>query len=221
MNKENRKLSTILAMDVVSYSSKMAEDDVGTLKLLAERRIVIEKYTKSHGGRIFNTAGDAFMIDFSSPVEAVNAAIKIQREIFQLNKNLSKDKNLEFRVGINMGDVIIEGDNLFGDGVNVAARLEAIAPPGRICISGSVYSLLSDNIKKNIYSKGKQKLKNIKSPINVFFIETIDGSNVAKDNKITNVKLEKYKLVGIRGLAASSVVFLFFFIFDSKKKSGC
>ena len=100
MNKENRKLSTILAMDVVSYSSKMAEDDVGTLKLLAERRIVIEKYTKSHGGRIFNTAGDAFMIDFSSPVEAVNAAIKIQKEwtkgeqwfcnhCFHLNRDMS------------------------------------------------------------------------------------------------------------------------------------
>ena len=82
MNKENRKLSTILAMDVVSYSSKMAEDDVGTLKLLAERRIVIEKYTKYHWGRIFNTAGDAFMIDFSNSVEAVNAAIKIQRKFF-------------------------------------------------------------------------------------------------------------------------------------------
>ena len=118
MEKQNRKLTTILAMDVVNYSSKMAEDDVGTLKLLAERRAVIEKLTKFHGGRIFNTAGDAFMIDFSSPVEAVNAAVKIQKEIFQLNKNLSKEKSLEFRVGINMGDVIIEGENLFGDGVD-------------------------------------------------------------------------------------------------------
>ena len=83
-NKENRKLSAILAMDVVGYFSKMADDDEGTLKLLAERRLIIEKHTKSHGGRIFNTAGDAFMIDFSSPVEAVEAAIKIQQEIFNL-----------------------------------------------------------------------------------------------------------------------------------------
>ena len=90
-NKENRKLSTILAMDVVGYSSKMADDDEGTLKLLAERRLIIEKNTKNYGGRIFNTAGDAFMIDFSSPVEAVKAAIKIQQEIFHL-KHVSKCK---------------------------------------------------------------------------------------------------------------------------------
>ena len=102
-NKENRKLSTILAMDVVGYSSKMADDDEGTLKLLAERRLIIEKNTKNYGGRIFNTAGDAFMIDFSSPVEAVKAAIKIQQEIFHLNKDLIGKKQLEFRVGINMG----------------------------------------------------------------------------------------------------------------------
>jgi adenylate cyclase len=145
-NKENRKLSTILAMDVVGYSSKMADDDEGTLKLLAERRLIIEKNTKNHGGRIFNTAGDAFMIDFTSPVEAVKAAIKIQQEIFHLNKDMIEKKQLEFRVGINMGDVIIEGDNLFGDGVNVAARLEAIAPPGRICISEQVNSLLNNKL---------------------------------------------------------------------------
>ena len=140
--KKERKLSSILAMDVVSYSSKMAEDDEGTLKLLEERRVIIEKHIKTHGGRIFNTAGDAFMIDFSSPVEAVKAAIKIQKEIFDLNNNPDKQKQLEFRVGINTGDVIIEGDNLFGDGVNVAARLEAIAPPGRICISENVHSMI-------------------------------------------------------------------------------
>ena len=147
-------------MDVVSYSSKMAEDDEGTLKLLEERRVIIEKNIKKHGGRIFNTAGDAFMIDFSSPLEAVKAAIKIQKEIFNLNSNLTKEKQLEFRVGINTGDVIIEGDNLFGDGVNVAARLEAIAPPGRICIAEQVYSMISENLNAEVIDRGLQKLKN-------------------------------------------------------------
>ena len=163
IKKKERKLSSILAMDVVSYSSKMAEDDEGTLKLLEERRVVIEKNIKMHGGRIFNTAGDAFMIDFSSPLEAVKAAIKIQKEIFNLNSNLAKEKQLEFRVGINTGDVIIEGDNLFGDGVNVSARLEAIAPPGRICISEQVYSMISDKLAAEIFDRGYQKLKNIKT----------------------------------------------------------
>ena len=109
------------------------------------------------------------MIDFSSPVEAVKAAIKIQQEIFHLNKDLIEKKQLEFRVGINMGDVIIEGDNLYGDGVNVAARLEAIAPPGRICISEQVNSLLNNKLDVEIFDRGLQKLKNIKKPFKSLF----------------------------------------------------
>jgi len=218
MNKENRKLSTILAMDVVSYSSKMAEDDVGTLKLLAERRIVIEKHTKSHGGRIFNTAGDAFMIDFSSPVEAVNAAIKIQKEIFLLNKNLSNEKNLEFRVGINMGDVIIEDNNLFGDGVNVAARLEAIAPPGRVCISEQVYSMISNNLDAEVFDKGFQKLKNIKKPIKAYFIEIEKDSDVAKKYKInTGQSNSRNLLLSLSAIGAVAATVLFFLFFNESE----
>ena len=212
MGNKKRKLSTILAMDVVNYSSKMAKDDEGTLGLLAERRVIIERHTKSYGGRIFNTAGDAFMIDFSSPVEAVNAAIKIQKEIFSLNKGLTEDKHLEFRVGINMGDVLIDGTDLLGDGVNVAARLEAIAPPGRICISGSVYSLVSNNIKEKIYSKGSQKLKNINKPIDAYFIEVEEGSNIAKDYKVSQTKTGKSNIFIIGGVAASFFVILLVFI---------
>ena len=213
-NKENRKLSTILAMDVVGYSSKMADDDEGTLQLLAERRLIIEKHTKSYGGRIFNTAGDAFMIDFSSPVEAVKAAIKIQQEIFNLNKDMIEKKQLEFRVGINMGDVIIEGDNLFGDGVNIAARLEAIAPPGRICISEQVNSLLNNKLDVEIFDRGLQKLKNIKKPLKAYFIETVKGSDVAKKYKINtgqnNSRNLFISLSVIGAIAATMFLFLFF-----------
>ena len=123
MTSQKRKLATILAMDVVNYSKKMAVDDEGTLKQLAVCKKIIEKTIASAEGRIFNTAGDAFMIEFSSPVQAVNSAIKIQKEIHNLNKKLTKDQILEFRIGINMGDVLIQEDNLFGDGVNIAARL--------------------------------------------------------------------------------------------------
>ena len=216
-NKE-RKLSSILAMDVVSYSSKMADDDEGTLKLLEERRIVIEKNIKMHGGRIFNTAGDAFMIDFSSPLEAVKAAIKIQKEIFNLNSNLAKEKQLEFRVGINTGDVIIEGDNLFGDGVNVSARLEAIAPPGRICISEQVYSMISDKLDAEIFDRGFQKLKNIKKPIKTYFIETVKDSDVAKKYKInTGQSNSRNLLISLSAIGAVAATVLFFLFFNDSE----
>ncbi len=205
-------------MDVVSYSSKMADDDEGTLKLLEERRIVIEKNIKMHGGRIFNTAGDAFMIDFSSPLEAVKAAIKIQKEIFNLNSNLTKEKQLEFRVGINTGDVIIEGDNLFGDGVNVSARLEAIAPPGRICISEQVYSMISDKLDAEIFDRGFQKLKNIKKPIKTYFIETVKDSDVAKKYKInTGQSNSRNLLISLSAIGAVAATVLFFLFFNDSE----
>ena len=218
IKKKARKLSSILAMDVVSYSSKMADDDEGTLKLLEERRLVIEKNIKMHGGRIFNTAGDAFMIDFSSPLEAVKAAIKIQKEIFNLNSNLTKEKQLEFRVGINTGDVIIEGDNLFGDGVNISARLEAIAPPGRICISEQVYSMISDNLDAEIFDRGFQKFKNIQKPIKTYFIETVKDSDVAKKYKInTGQSNSRNLLISLSAIGAVAATVLFFLFFNDSK----
>ena len=156
-----RKLSTILAMDVVNYTAKMGEDEDGTLKQLAACRKIIENTVSNQRGRIFNTAGDAFMVEFSSAIGAVNAAINIQKQIKVRNVSLNKTEQLEFRMGINMGDIIIDGENFFGEGVNVAARLEGISPPGGICISEVVQSVVDGKVNVEFINQGPQNLKNV------------------------------------------------------------
>ena len=154
------KNTTILAMDVVGYSAKMNEDERGTTEKLKNARVIIEKLVKEESGRIFNTAGDSFMVEFNSTYNAVNTAIKIQKELHQINRKFELKDKLEFRMGVNLGDVIIDGTNLLGDGVNVAARLESVAPPGGICVSEIVYNLVKSKINEGFINKGKQKLKN-------------------------------------------------------------
>ena len=117
-------------MDVVDYSAKMSEDEQVTLRNLKECRKIIEDVVSSQKGRIFNTAGDAFMIEFASPVTALDSAIEIQKKIKERNYKVAQNEHLEFRMGVNMGDIMIEGENLFGEGVNIASRLEGIAPVG-------------------------------------------------------------------------------------------
>ncbi len=170
------KNTTILAMDVVGYSAKMNEDEKGTTDKLKNARFIIEKLVKQESGRIFNTAGDSFMIEFNSTYSAVNTAIKIQKELHQINNKFELKDKLEFRMGVNLGDVIIDGTNLLGDGVNVAARLESIAPPGGICVSEIVYNLVKSKVNEGFINKGKQKLKNIKEEITCYYVDIKTGS---------------------------------------------
>ena len=170
------KNTTILAMDVVGYSAKMNEDERGTTEKLKNARVIIERLVKQESGRIFNTAGDSFMVEFNSTYNAVNTAIKIQKELHQINRKFELKDKLEFRMGVNLGDVIIDGTNLLGDGVNVAARLESIAPPGGICVSEIVYNLVKSKISEGFINKGKQKLKNIKEEIVCYYLDIQTGS---------------------------------------------
>ncbi len=170
------KNTTILAMDVVGYSAKMNEDERGTTEKLKNARIVIEKLVKMGSGRIFNTAGDSFMVEFNSTYNAINTAIKIQKELHQINNKFELKDKLEFRMGVNLGDVIIDGTNLLGDGVNVAARLESIAPPGGICVSEIVYNLVKSKVSVGFLNKGKQKLKNIKEEVSCYYVDIKTGS---------------------------------------------
>ncbi|MDH3236445.1 MAG: adenylate/guanylate cyclase domain-containing protein, partial [Alphaproteobacteria bacterium] len=135
----HRKLTTILAADVAGYSRLMAADEEATHRTLSAYRTIIFDLLKKHQGRLVDTAGDSVLADFSSAVEAVRCAISIQEELAVRNAELPEDRRMLFRIGINVGDVIIEGDDIFGDAVNVAARLESVAIPGSVCISGSTF----------------------------------------------------------------------------------
>ncbi|MEE2774143.1 MAG: adenylate/guanylate cyclase domain-containing protein [Pseudomonadota bacterium] len=171
-----RKLSTIVAMDVVGFSKMMAENEEGTLKLLTERREVIDSVIKDYEGRIFNTAGDSVIAEFSSPVKAAECAVQIQNKNQALNEYDNDQKTMSFRVGINMGDVMVTKDNLYGDTINIAARLEASAVPDGICISKNVYDLISLKIKVSYEDAGELNLKNIGRPIPAFHIVPSKGA---------------------------------------------
>ena len=166
-----RKLVAILAADAVGYSRLMAADEEGTAKILAAHRAVIDGIIGFHEGRIVGTAGDSVLAEFPSPVEAVRSAVEIQDALNTRNDSLSETQRLQFRIGINLGDVIMKGDDLLGDGVNVAARLESIAEPGGICISSGIYDQIAGKLNLGFVDIGAQSLKNIDRPIHVYRVD--------------------------------------------------
>jgi class 3 adenylate cyclase len=165
-----RKLTTILAADVVGYSQMMAVDEEATVATLRTFRTVADDLVGKHNGRIFSTAGDAFLAEFGSAVEAVRCAISIQEDLAVRNSELPDEKQMWFRIGVNVGDVMIEKEDLFGDGVNVAARLEGLAETGGICISGSTFDQVKNKLSIGFDDIGPQRVKNIPEPIPAFRI---------------------------------------------------
>jgi TolB-like protein/class 3 adenylate cyclase len=164
-----RRLAAILAADVVGYSRLMGHDEEGTLGALkALRQSLLDPTIAEHHGRIVNTTGDGVLVEFASTVDAVRCAIGIQRAMPAHNTDLPLNKRLEFRIGINVGDIIVDGDDIFGDGVNVAARLESISPSGGICISDVVYKQVNGRVEARFTDLGEKALKNIASPLRVY-----------------------------------------------------
>jgi adenylate cyclase len=163
-----RKLAAILSADVKGYSRLMAADEEGTLRTLNAYRQEMDALVASHDGRIVGTAGDSVLAEFPSAVEAARCAVKIQEELAARNAELPGDRRLQFRIGINLGDVMVEGDDLFGDGVNVAARLQALAEPGGIYISGGIYDQIKGKLPFGCDFLGEQKVKNIAEPVRAY-----------------------------------------------------
>jgi adenylate cyclase len=163
-----RKLTTILAADVEGYSRLMSADEEATLKVLKHYREIIDGLIAKHDGRIFGTGGDSVIAEFGSTVEAVRCAITMQEELRIRNAELAAEAQMKFRIGINVGDVMVEGDNLYGDGVNVAARLEGEAEAGGICISGSAFDQVKNKLSIGFEDIGPQQVKNIAEPVPAF-----------------------------------------------------
>jgi TolB-like protein/class 3 adenylate cyclase len=167
-----RKLSAIFASDVEGYSRLMGRDEVGTLRTLTAYRVIIDRLIASHRGRIFNTAGDSILADFASAVDAVECAVEIQDAVGKENADRSPNEQMRFRIGIHVGDIIVRGDNLFGDAVNIAARLEALAEPGGICVSGTVRDQIGTKLPVEFIDLGPKQVKNIAQPIKAYRISS-------------------------------------------------
>jgi adenylate cyclase len=163
--KVKRRLTTILCADVEGYSRLMEADETGTLSVLRRHRTAMGTLIERHDGRIINTWGDAIIAEFASVVEAVQCAVEIQQELSGQDATLPDHRKMKFRIGINLGDVMVEGDDVYGDGVNVAARLQELAEPGGILISGPVYDQVHNKLSIRFDPLGQQRVKNVATPV--------------------------------------------------------
>src|SRR6266446_130662 len=180
-----RRLSAILAADVVGYSRLMGEDETSTLAALKKLRTeLVDRKIAEHQGRIVKLTGDGLQVEFPSVVSAVTCAADVQRGMRARNFGVPQEQRIEFRIGVNVGDVIVEGGDIFGDGVNVAARLESIAPVGGITVSQSVCDHVGNRSGLTFEDMGERRLKNIERPIRVYSI-SIDTLSQSPDRAST------------------------------------
>ena len=203
-----RKMAAIFAADVVGYSKLMAQNEKLTLFRLKETRKTTDEIINNLNGRIFSTAGDSIMAEFASPVDAVEAAIEIQN---RLKKNISDTSDniiIEFRMGVNLGDIMVQDNNLYGDNVNIAARLEAVSKPGEICISEKVFQEIKNKVDVKFKFFGNKKLKNISEKINIYI------SNLNETEENGKSKKFNFKTIGLSALALLSLIILSFTLYN-------
>lgn len=192
-----RRLAAILAADIAGYSRLMGSDEEGTLTALkACHREVIDPTVAAHRGRIVNAPGDAVLIEFASAVDATQCAVKIQKEMAARNAAIPEDRRVEFRIGINVGDVIVDGNEIYGDGVNIAARMEALARAGAICLSDEAYKQIKGKLAIDVSDMGEQQLKNIAQPVRVYSVGLGDSPTLALPDKPSIAVLPFHNMSG-------------------------
>src|SRR5262245_36820496 len=163
-----RKLAAILSTDVAGYSRLMGDDEEATIRTLTTDRALISTLIQQHRGRVVDSPGDNLLTEFASVVDAVRCAVEIQHELKVKNAELPENRRMQFRIGINLGDVIVEGERLYGDGVNIAARMESLAEPGGICLAGIVHDQVENKLALTYDYQGEQTVKNIAKPVRVY-----------------------------------------------------
>jgi len=163
-----RRLSAILSADAKGYSRLMADDEISTIRTLNACRDLMGVQVQRHGGRVVDSPGDNMLAEFGSVVTAVQCAMEIQRDLKAQNDSMPEDRRMEFRIGINLGDVVLENQRIYGDGVNIAARIEALADAGGICISGTVFDQVEDKLALQYEFMGEKSVKNIRRPVRVY-----------------------------------------------------
>ena len=178
-----RKLVAIFAADVAGYSRLMEADEEQTLATLSSHRRIIDELIGRHRGRIAGTAGDSVLAEFASVLDAVQAAVEIQNSLAETNEALPENRRMEFRIGINIGDVMVKDGDIFGDGVNIAARLESLAEPGGICVSRGVRDHIRHRLAVAFEDLGEQQVKNIARPIRAFQLRVKDEEETIEDTE--------------------------------------
>jgi adenylate cyclase len=174
-DKVKRRLTTVLCADVYGYSRLMEADEAGTLATLRRHRTAMAGLVERHDGRIVNTWGDAVIAEFASVVEAVQCAVEIQQEISSQETDATQAQRMQFRIGINLGDVMVEGPDIYGDGVNIAARLQELAEPGGIVVAGSVYEQVHNKLSVGFDHLGQQQMKNV-APVTTYRVAMAGGT---------------------------------------------
>src|SRR5215472_5430513 len=184
----SRRLVAVFAADVEGYSRLMGDDEIGTLKGLTERRAILDRLIADHRGRIANTAGDSVLAEFGSAVGAVQCAVEAQAALADANASLPAHKRIDFRIGVHIGDVLIRAGDLFGDGVNIAARLQSIANSGGVCISGATYDQVRKAVPVTFVDLGVQQVKNIQEPIRAYRVAAPSEARVAAPARIAEAE---------------------------------
>jgi len=204
-----RKLTAILCADVHGYSRLMGENEEATVRTLSAHRKIIDGLIEQHHGRFVNSAGDSVLAEFPSVVNAVGCAVEIQTLLKTENAGLPPERRMEFRIGVNLGDVVTEGEEIYGDGVNVAARLESLAEPGGIYISGKVREEIRNKLVLNCEDLGEQRVKNIVEPVRVFRVVPEAGAattRVAREVRSKYVQRGAFSIAGLALIAAIIVL---------------